>query len=279
MARTKAISLLTGDGQPTDLAELYGLVIENIQKGTLANALKSQDYTGDPTTGSAEFRRFKNAQSKEYGTARTAGKGDQIKSDIVTVNIDIHREIVEEFAKFDIDRLGPTALVQRRADSHVNSISAELDRAFFQAAVDEGTQATVTGDTIANKLENLIVTCEETRNEHIDGVDRSLMNLVLSPKAYSSMRMFLDQQSNPNVDTAGEEFGIYHGVNVYSSVRMPAGTDVLLIPDATIAQPLVMTQYNSPEKIPQSNDYSIALFCDYGVKVLAPEIVLAMAAE
>ena len=100
MARTNAISLLAGTSTPASLSEIYGLVIENVQKGTLANSLKSQQYTGNPAAGSVEFKRFVNSESKAYGTARTAGKGDKVTAPPTTVNQDPHKEIVEEVAKF-----------------------------------------------------------------------------------------------------------------------------------------------------------------------------------
>ena len=102
MARTKAISLLSGTDTPADLAEVYGLVIDNVQKSTLSTALKSQQYTGNPAAGSVEFKRFVNSESKDYGTARTAGKGDKVKAPPTTVNLSQHKEIVEEVAKFDL---------------------------------------------------------------------------------------------------------------------------------------------------------------------------------
>lgn len=42
MARTNAISLLAGASTPATLAEIYGRVIENVQKSTLSTTLKSQ---------------------------------------------------------------------------------------------------------------------------------------------------------------------------------------------------------------------------------------------
>ena len=62
------------------------------------------------------------------------------------------------------------------------------------------------------------------KNDYVDGVDRSLMDLVLTPEKYGELRTFLDTQSNPNVDTAGEEFGMYHGVRVYSCTRLSVVT-------------------------------------------------------
>ena len=138
MARTKAISLLSGTDTPADLAEVYGLVIDNVQKSTLSTALKSQQYTGNPAAGSVEFKRFVNSESKDYGTARTAGKGDKVKAPPTTVNLSQHKEIVEEVAKFDLDTFGVASLMQRRADNHVSSMAATLDRSFFFEAAEVG---------------------------------------------------------------------------------------------------------------------------------------------
>ena len=62
MARTKAISLIQSGSAKADLAELSGLVIANIQKDTLAQGLKSQAYTGNPASGSVEFKRLRTAR-------------------------------------------------------------------------------------------------------------------------------------------------------------------------------------------------------------------------
>lgn len=93
MARTKAISLIQSGSTKVDLAELSGLVISNIQKDTLSQGLKSQAYTGNPASGSVEFKRFKNSASQPYGTARTAGKGDAITVPPTTVNLMVNGAI------------------------------------------------------------------------------------------------------------------------------------------------------------------------------------------
>lgn len=288
MARTNAISLLAGTSTPATLAELYGLVIENVQKSTLSTALKSQLYTGNPAAGSVEFKRFVNSESKAYGTARTAAKGDKVTAPPTTVNLDQHKEIVEEVAKFDLDTFGVTGVMQRRADNHVLSMAATLDRAFFSQAATEGTVFTPASGVTAIQaiVESMIQTMETVKNDYVDGVDRSMMALVLTPAKYGELRTFLDTQSNPNVDTAGEEFGMYHGVKVYSCTRLPvttetveAGktkttvTEALLMVNGAVAQPVVSDQYGNPEKIPLSNDFAVSLFYDYGVKALTPDLI------
>lgn len=285
MARTKAISLLSGTDTPADLAEVYGLVIDNVQKSTLSTALKSQQYTGNPAAGSVEFKRFVNSESKDYGTARTAGKGDKVKAPPNTVNLSQHKEIVEEVAKFDLDTFGVARLMQRRADNHVSSMAATLDRSFFSEAAENGTDFTPKSGVTAIQTiaEAMIQTLETVKNDYVDGVDRSLMDLVLTPEKYGELRTFLDTQSNPNVDTAGEEFGMYHGVRVYSCTRLPVVTDTtaktktttnaVLMVRGAVAQPVVSDQYGAPEKIPLSNDYAISLFYDYGTKALTPDLI------
>ena len=276
MARTKAISLLAGTDAPADLAEVYGLVIDNVQKSTLSTTLKSQQYTGNPAAGSVEFKRFVNSTSKDYGTARAAAKGDQVKAPPVTVNLDQHKEIVEEVAKFDLDTFGVAGVMQRRADNHTLSMAATLDRGFFNAAAGEATAFTpASGVTaIGEIVESMVQTLETTKNDYVDGVDRSLMALVMRPEQYGKLRTFLDTQANPNVDTAGEEFGMYHGVRVYSCTRLPDGVNALCMVQGAVAQPVVSDQYGAPEKIPLSNDFAVSLFYDYGTKVLTPDLVL-----
>jgi len=275
MARTNAISLLSGVSTPATLAEIYGLVIENVQKSTLSTALKSQQYTGNPAAGSVEFKRFANSEAKTYGTARTAAKGDKITVPPTTVNLSTHKEIVEEVAKFDIDTFGVAGIMQRRADNHVLTMAADLDRAFFTEASTAGTAFTPAGEVteIQDIVESMIQTLEVVKNDYTDGVDRGMMDLVLSPAQYGKLRTFLDTQSNPNVDTAGEEFGMYHGVRVYSCTRLAEKCNGLLMIRGAVAQPVVVDQYSNPEKIPLSNDFAVSLFYDYGTKALTPDLI------
>ena len=276
MARTKAISLIQNGATKVELAELSGLVIQNIQKDTLASGLKSQSYTGNPASGSTEYRRFKNSVSQDYGTARAAGKGTALTVPPTTVNLNTHKEIVEEAAKFDLDTFGVGNIMARRADNHVDTVAAEFDTAFFQAAFDEGTAFTApAGATDPGKIvEALIQTLETVKNDFVRGVPRNIMRLVLSPAFYGDMRDYLDKTvHNANVDTAAEDFTTFHGVRVYSSVFLPANAKAVIMIDGAIAQPAVIYPYKDPEKIPLSNDYGVSMFYDFGTKVLTPDLV------
>lgn len=288
MARTKAISLIQSGSTKADLAELSGLVIANIQKDTLAQGLKSQAYTGNPASGSVEFKRFKNSASQPYGTARTANKGTAITVPPTPVNLDTHREIVEEAAKFDLDTFGVTNIMARRADNHVDTVAAEFDAAFFQTAFDAGTAYTPDASaTIEEILEGLIQSVETVKNDYVRGVPRNLIRLVLDPVTYGKARNYLDKNTNnANVDTVAEDFAMFHGVRVYSSINLPVKTETVetsktktttchgvAMIEGAIAQPAVIYPYKEPEKIPLSNDYGVSMFFDYGTKALTPDLI------
>ena len=287
MARTKAISLIQSGSTKVDLAELSGLVISNIQKDTLSQGLKSQAYTGNPASGSVEFKRFKNSASQPYGTARTAGKGDAITVPPTTVNLNTHKEIVEEAAKFDLDTFGVGNIMARRADNHVDTVAAEFDTAFFQCAVDEGTAFSTTETDVEAIVEAFIQTLETVKNDYVRGVPRNMIRLVLDPLTYGKARNYLDKSTNnANVDTAAEDFAIFHGVRVYSSINLPVTSEAtsdsktktttvhaIAMIEGAIAQPAVIYPYKEPEKIPLSNDYGVSMFFDYGTKALTPDLI------
>lgn len=271
--KTNAISILSGEA-PATLSELYAGVIENLQKQALSMQLKSQAYTGDPKTGSAVFKRFANSESKEYGTARTAGKGDKINALDVPVNLDQHKELVEEIAKFDMETFGVTDIMRRRALNHPQSMAATLDRAFFQEAVDAGV-AFIPADGVTETrdvIEAMIVTLEEVKNKYVDGVDRELMELTLSPTVHSALQKYLDELADRHADST-QVAKLLHNVKVNSSTRLPAGTKAVLMINGAVAQPVVMYEYTEPEKIPLSNDYAVSLFYDYGTEALTPDLI------
>lgn len=276
MARTSAISITTALNAATSLAEIYGIVIESVQKGALSTALKSQNFSGNPMAGSVEFKRFVNSQSKPYGTARTNLKGDKLQADPVTVNLSTHREIVEEFAKFDLDTYGVTGLVKRRAVNHVKSMIRELDKSFITALCTAATETNTDAATPLARLESLILDLETVENGYVDGVPRDMIDVICSPAFYSAVRSGLDEKPNPNVDTAGEDFGIYHGVRVYSNLYIAAGLDAIAAVREAAAQPVIVTEYPEAAKIQQSNDFSTELFYDYGTKVLTEDLVFKL---
>ncbi len=73
MARTDALSIYVDANTADKLAEIQGFVIDTIQKNAVSEKIKNTEYSGDPSSGSVEIDRFKNAQVDDYGTAHAAG--------------------------------------------------------------------------------------------------------------------------------------------------------------------------------------------------------------
>lgn len=273
MARITALSMLDTESGKAYLAELYGRVIEGVQKALVSTGMKNMDLSGDPVSGSVEAKRFANATPKKYGTARTAGKGDAVQAKPVTVAIDVDREIVEELEQKDVRLYGVDGVLDRRAANHILRMAAELDTAFFDAANNAATGVTIAaGTALEDELEKVIQTCENVKNKFVDGVPRTMMNLVCSTEVYGQIRNALDKTQRANVDTSVEEFYAWHGVRTSSCVHLPTGCRYLVMVDGAVAQPIMADQY-AAEKIPLSNAYGVELFFHYGTKVVTPDLI------
>lgn len=276
MPRIESLSVLLEDQGKMLLSETYDGVIENVQKGTLSSVLKNTDLSGNPESGTVEAKRFQNAEPKDYGSARTEGKGAKIAGKPVTIPINKDKEFVEELEQKDASLLGVEGLISRRASNHTVRMQAHLDRAFFKEAVAAGTAFTpATGiTTMADKYEAAIVTLETLENEYIDGIDRSQMVGVFSAEAYSEIRKYLDTGvNNANVETNAESFLEFHGVQTESCTRLPKGVDFIVMMKGSIAQPVMSKPY-SAEKVPLSEAYAMELFFYYGTKTVTPETIL-----
>lgn len=256
------------------LKEAYDGVIENVQKGTVSSKIKNTDLSGDPTAGTVEAKRFVNASSQPYGTARTAAKGTAVKGKTVTVPINVDREFVEEIEEKDIRLLGVDGLVAKRSANHAQRMVAELDTAFFAEGKNSGTQfkpAKAVTD-IKDIVESAILQLEKLKNNYIDGLDRSMLSITFDPDTYSAMRMYLDTVVNTNVDTTSEEFNMYHGVKCYNSNRLPSGVKFEIMMDESIAQPITSKPY-SAERIPLSEAVAVEMFFYYGTKAVTPDTI------
>lgn len=256
------------------LKEAYDGVLENVQKQAVSVQLKNTDLSGDPTAGTVEAKRFVNSASQNYGTARTAGKGNAVKGKTVTIPIDTDKEFVEEIEDKDIKLLGVDGIVAKRSSNHAMRMAAELDEKFFAVGKTSGTQfkpaKAVT--SIQEIVENAILLLENLKNNYIDGLPRDMLRIVFDAETYSQMRMYLDTVVNTNVDTTTESFVMYHGVRCYSSNRLPAGVKFEIMMNESIAQP-VMSQAYSAEKIPLSNAVAIELYFNYGTKAVTPDTI------
>lgn len=277
MARIETLSLLDTEGAKEYLAELYGTVIQNVQKSLISANMKNVELSGDPKSGTVEAKRFANAVSQAYGTARAAGAGNVIRAKPVTVAIDTDRELVEELEEKDARLYGVDAVLERYASNHVLRMAAELDRAFFECAATNANSVTTTETDINEILEVLIQECETVDNDFVDGVPRSMMHLVLSPAYYGKIRNNLDvQTNNANINTAAEEFLAWHGVDCKSCVHLPTGTDALLLVTGAVAQPVMADGYGA-EKVPLSNAWALELFYHYGTAAVMPDLIFTVA--
>ena len=279
MARIKALSILTQAEGEEYLAELYGKVIENVQKNLVSAGMKNMDLSGDPASGSVEAKRFVNSKSQKYGTARAAGVGNKIKAEPVVVTISEDSEIVEEIEEKDTRLYGVDGLLDRRSQNHVVRMNSELDTAFFKCAADAATTVEIAdGTSIEDELEDVIQECENTKNDFVDGVPREMMHLVLNTSYYGKVRNNLDKQTRSNVDTTAEEFYTWHGVKCKSCTHLPVDVKYLLMVTGSVAQPVMANQY-SAEKIPLSEAYGVSLFYHYGTKAVMPDLIFKGVAQ
>lgn len=267
MARTDARQIFVSETDKDKLAETYGGVIESVQKGAVSEQIKNKNYSGDPTTGSVEISRFVNATIKDQGTARAGGKGDNLLNKPVTVNIDTDKEIVEEFNKTDLRLHGVTGIAEKRKGNHSKRMQAYLDREFFACAEKEGAEFTMTGDTIIEKLESLILDVEETNNDYVDGVDRELLVLTVKPTVYSKVKNYINEVAN---SLTGVTDNIFNDVRIFSNHRQTK--DAICMIDGAVAQPVVTDEYDV-EKIPLSNNYGLELFFSKGTKAIMPDLI------
>lgn len=273
MARIQSLSVLLDPTGKMLLKENYASVIANVQKGTVSSLVKNTELSGDPNAGTVVAKRFANAQSQAYGTARTAGKGNNVKGLEVTIPINVDREFVEEIEEKDISLLGVDGLLAKRSANHALRMAAELDRAFFLCGQTEGTAFTPTASTVADIIEEAVLTLEETQTDYVDGVPRDLMTLICSPTYYSQMRNYLDTMSNTGITTKDAKFERFHGVPIVDTNKLPSGVNFELMVNGAIAQPVIAHPYTA-EKIPLSEAYGVSLFWYYGTKAVTPELIL-----
>jgi hypothetical protein len=277
MSRIDSLSIFDTAETKAKLSESYGKVIDNIEKSTISSLLKNTDLSGDPNSGSVEARRIANTDSQNYGTARTGGKGQNIVAPTVVVQIDTDRELINEVEEKDLTLFGVDGLIAKKTASNERSMKRELERAFFKTAADAGTVANLTKNEANEKLEELIQLLETIKNEFVDGVERELINIICTPKAYGEIRNFLDKGAqNANINTAVGEFGMFHSVNVFSSVYLPEGVDMIAMCTGAVAQP-VKVSLDEPGKIPLSDAYHFGMFYYYGTKAVMPDLIFKVA--
>lgn len=278
MPRIESLSQLLTTGGKDYLAEVYGGVIGNVEKITIANRLKNQEISGNPEGGTIELKRFTNTKSKPYGTARAGGAGQYNEVVPVTLKINTDRELIHEVEQKDVSLYGVDDLIGRKARQDENSIARELDRAFFEAAVMDGTKKeSFTATTEIEKFEEVVQLIETTNNDFIDGVPRDMIAVIMSPAQYGKLRSFIDVDThNANVSTGEEELVRVHGIEVYSSTYMPSGVEMIAMVKGSVGQ-MSLVNLDEPAKFPASNAYHFGLFYSYGTVSVMPDLIFYVA--
>lgn len=273
MARVNALDLVAANGStPSELAELYGYVIDNVELGAVSSALKNRQLSGDFSAGSIEARRFLNTSSSTYGTARTAGAGGKIKSSTVTIKKDTYKEIIEEIEAFDLKNFGVGGIVARQADNHALTMIDDLDVAFFAKAVEAGTATVHSATTVAGKLEEMIVEIESTKDNYNRGVKRNMIAVTLTPAWNSALRLEIDELPAQDNFYAKGAVGVFHGCPVYVSVNLGTGINAVVMAVQSIAQPVQVTPY-AVKDVPFGDGQYISLFYYFGTEATAPELI------
>jgi hypothetical protein len=268
MARQDALNIYVNGETKDKLAETYGDVIEAVQKGAVSEQIKNKNYSGDPTTGSVVINRFKNATVDDLGTARTGGKGAALDNGgQVTVNVDTDKEIVEELSKKDVKLFGLAGMAEKRKANHAKRMIAYLDKEFFACAEREGTKVELTAGDVAGKVEELILAVETTVNDYVDGVDRDMIVVTVTPAVYSAIQNYVDSVPN-SINGVNDNY--FHNVRVFSNHRQTKPAIAMI--DGAVAQ-LVTTDEYEAEKIPLSNDIALELFFSKGTKAVMPDLI------
>lgn len=292
MPKTNAISIFESQNTQAKLNEIQAGIVENLQKSGNSFKVKSTNANLSEKQGSYIFKRFVNSQAKNYGTARTANAGDKITAPDITVNVDDHKEIVEEIAKFDAERFGVDAsvlsIVESRKGNHQATLKRDTESKFWAEAV----RGAIAGDDIGmygqvvagigaagnTPIDEYLdstnfVALETVQNNYVNGVDRDLIACMLSPKAYSKMKSKINTMFNANFAVADKEIPGINGVAVFNELYLPKKIESVTLVKEAVAQPLSIDEYNG-ERIPLSNDIAVELFYDKGTKTLAADLIV-----
>lgn len=273
MARIDSLSILKDGGGNDALAEKYGAVIENLEQNTISGQLKNRDLSGDPTTGTVEAKRFKNATSASYGTARSGGAGTKVTAKPVTISINQDKELIEEVEEKDVKLYGVDNFINRRVANHQRTMTRELERAFFAKAKEQGTSATLSGTSDLDKFEEIVQKVTTLKNDYIDGIERDMVSVILTEAEYGKLRNYMDTSvQNMNVNSSVKEVGTIHGVKVFSSVYLPTDCTHIAMADGSIAQPVTMN-LDETGKFPASNAYHFGVFFSYGTEAVMPDAI------
>ena len=277
MARIDSLSIeLQGQVGKDKLAEEYGKVVDTVMANTLSAKLKNKDLSGDPTAGTVEAKRFTNVSGNTYGTARSAGKAQLIKADPVIIPINDDTEYISEVEEKDIKMYGVGGLIERRMSEHEKGLEYELETKFFAEAVNGGTSYSPAGTpSIEDEIEGAIEAVENTKNDFVRGVPRTMIEVVMSTQYYGRLRNKINSIANSNNlgQVKSYEEGIFNNAKVYSSVFLPQGINYIVMVNGAVAQPVRTSEY-SPRKVEFSDATAFGLFAYKGTKTVTPDLII-----
>ena len=268
MALQDALNIFQSDGETEEkLAQVYAGLLENVQKGSLADRFKNTNYSGDPQGGSIVVRRLANAGLDDYKTARTAGKGNALENNDVVINLDTDKEIVEELEMKDVAMFGVDGLAEKRKANHAQRIIAYKDNAFFGEMVTAGTEVTLTAEKIEEQLEEMIQAVETTSDDYTDGVERDQIVLSVKPAIYGKVRNYIDSVAN---SVNGVTYNVFHDVEIVSNHRQTK--DIICFMRGAVAQPTKIDEY-SVEKVPFADAIALETFIHMGTKAVYGNLI------
>lgn len=271
-----SLNIMLEDGKTKDnlKATLDG-VLENVATSSVSEHIKAKNGSGTPESGVIEYKRFANAELKDKGTARNAGKGDAVKAKPVKVVIDTDKEIVEELQGKDIKLYGIDGMAEKRKVNHQSAISRYLDTEFFKEVL-KGTKMQIK-DNVQDTIDALLSELRTLKNNYIDGVDNDLIVIVVDNKYRKAMKKILDDMPN-GTDPKESAIGMYDSVRVYESNRMPKGIRCTVMMDGAIAQPYYVSEYGA-EKVPFDDAVALENFLYKGTKALMEDTIFYVQEE
>lgn len=260
---------VNGDENSTKekLAQVYAGLLDNVQKGSLAERFKNTNYSGDPQGGSIVIRRLANAGLDDYTTARDAGAGKALQNNDVVINIDDDKEIVEELEMKDVAMFGVDGLAEKRKANHANRIIAYKDTEFFGEMVSAGTEVTLEAENIQDQLEEMIQAVETTTDDFTDGVSRDMLVLSVKPSVYGKVRNYIDSIAN---SVSGATYNAFHDVEIVSNHRQTK--DIICFIKGAVAQPTKIDEY-AVEKVPFADAIALETFIHMGTKAVYGNLI------
>lgn len=266
----EALNIMMQDGTTKEnLKEVLNGVLENVSAKAISEQIKAKNGSGNPEGGMIEYKRFVNAELKDKGTARKAGKGDKVKAKPVKVYINDDKEIVEELQGKDVKLYGIDGMAERRKVNHQSAIIRYLDREFFKEIL-KGTKVDAK-ESIQDTIDDLLQKARNLQNDFIDGIESDMLVIVVDSKYRKGMKKILDELPN-GTDPKEQAIGMYDSVRVYESIRMPAGVHCAVMMDGAIAQPYYVSEY-SAEKVPFDDAVALEDFLYKGTQALMEDTI------